>query len=382
MVNPLTKSKKPSVRIIVSNDCLQLRWWYKGERKYLSLGLTATPANYKLADLKARQIELELLTGKYDESLNTYRNDRSKKKIIPIKREVLDLQDIWEKYSEYKTPQLSQSTVATDLVRYSHHIDKLPAKTLEDAIVIRDHLVKTTSPNTAKRCLMHFSAACNWAVRSGLISHNPFRGMSEEIKIPKAKNEENDINPFSEAEINVIITKFEQSSYYNYYAPFITFLFQTGCRPSEAVGLLWKDVASNYSYIFFTGAVTRSLEGLKRKEGLKSQSKRKFPCNEKLRNLLISQRINKEVTPDDLVFPSPEGCFIDINNLRNRGWKKILEEAGLEYRKLYQTRHSWITLCLAKNVPVKQIAKWAGNTPAVIWDHYAGFIDNIAPPEF
>jgi hypothetical protein len=40
---------------------------------------------------------------------------------------------------------------------------------------------------------MHFSAACNWAVRSGLISHNPFRGMSEEIKIPKAKNEENDI---------------------------------------------------------------------------------------------------------------------------------------------------------------------------------------------
>ncbi|NJM86351.1 MAG: hypothetical protein HC847_03155 [Hydrococcus sp. RU_2_2] len=109
-------------------------------------------------------------------------------------------------------------------MRYSNHIDKLPAKTLEDAIVIRDHLVKTTSPNTAKRCLMHFSAACNWAVRSGLISHNPFRGMSEEIKIPKAKNEENDINPFSEAEINVIITKFEQSSYYNYYAPFITLL--------------------------------------------------------------------------------------------------------------------------------------------------------------
>ncbi|MCU0537837.1 MAG: DUF3596 domain-containing protein [Hydrococcus sp. Prado102] len=64
MVNTLTKSKKPSVKIIVSNDRLQLRWWYKGERKYLSLGLTATPANYKLTDLKARQIELELLTGK------------------------------------------------------------------------------------------------------------------------------------------------------------------------------------------------------------------------------------------------------------------------------------------------------------------------------
>jgi hypothetical protein len=34
---------------------------------------------------------------------------------------------------------------------------------------------------------------------------------------------------------------------YSYYAPFVEFLFLTGCRPSEAIGLQWKHVISDYS---------------------------------------------------------------------------------------------------------------------------------------
>jgi len=40
---------------------------------------------------------------------------------------------LWEKYSEFKEPQISQSTYAVDYRRYRNHIKKLPTDDLRDA---------------------------------------------------------------------------------------------------------------------------------------------------------------------------------------------------------------------------------------------------------
>ncbi|BAU08425.1 phage integrase [Fischerella sp. NIES-3754] len=57
------KASKGTVQIKNSNERLQLVFSYTGKRHYLSTGFTDTPANRKLAEMKARQIELDILSS-------------------------------------------------------------------------------------------------------------------------------------------------------------------------------------------------------------------------------------------------------------------------------------------------------------------------------
>ena len=83
------------------------------------------------------------------------------------------------------------------------------------------------------------------------------------------------------------------------------------------------------------------------------------------------------------VFPSPEGKWIDVQNLGRRAWKGILETLDdVEYRKLYQTRHTFITMALKNGVDVKDLAKMVGNSPEIIYRHYAGLSRELFLPEF
>jgi hypothetical protein len=67
------KASKGTVQIKNSNERLQLVFSYTGKRHYLSTGFTDTPANRKLAEMKARQIELDILCGNFDTTLAKYK---------------------------------------------------------------------------------------------------------------------------------------------------------------------------------------------------------------------------------------------------------------------------------------------------------------------
>ena len=104
---------------------------------------------------------------------------------------------------------------------------------------------------------MHLSAACKWAIANELLSTNPFAGMYLELAKPKYKLEEQ-ANPFTYQERDRIIEAFQTHNAgkkgisYSYYTNFVKFLFYTGCRPSEAVGLRWKHINDDCTKIAFT----------------------------------------------------------------------------------------------------------------------------------
>lgn len=125
-----------------------------------------------------------------------------------------------------------------------------------------------------------------------------------------------------------------------------------------------------------------SESGLTCKPGLKTQKKRVFPINNRLASFLKSiQPVEKSDAAK--VFPSPEGKWIDVQNLGRRAWKGILETLDdVEYRKLYQTRHTFITMALKNGVDVKDLAKMVGNSPEIIYRHYAGQSRELFLPEF
>ena len=213
---------------------------------------------------------------------------------------------MWNKYCEFKKPQISPSTYTKDFTRHRNHIAKLPSRSLDDASVIRDHLLAKLTLNSAKRCLTQFKACCNWAVEEGLIEVNPFALMK--IQVPKSASVEHDVNPFTKEERDLIISTFASDRYYCHYTHYVRFLFFTGCRPSEAIALRWKHATDKV--IQFRESVVVSEDGLVVKDGLKTQRKRNYPLTLEVKAIL------NEIRPEDvdlelLIFTSPKGKLVD-----------------------------------------------------------------------
>ncbi|HLO48260.1 MAG TPA: hypothetical protein VK211_07555, partial [Kamptonema sp.] len=112
----------------------------------------------------------------------------------------------------------------------------------------------------------------------------------------------------------------------------------------------------------------------------KTHTIRKFPVNDKLQSLLLEIK-PMIVNPNTSVFLGPRGAAIDGHNFLNGAWKAVLEELAITYRTVYNTRHSFISLCLDSGVQVAQVARWVGNSPQTIWKHYAGLVSTQAVPE-
>lgn len=377
------KASKGSVSVINSNDRLQLRFRVQGKRYYLSTGLADTSANQKLAQLKASEIEKDILYERFDSTLERYRPGAAlgttppTPLTTPTPNAQPQLDELWAKYSEFKKPQISPSTYAKDYIKCRNHISRLPSRSLDNALLIRGYLLEKLTPDAAKRCLTYLKACCTWAVEDGLIEVNPF--MSMKIKAPKGLSEEEDVNPFTKEERDQIIQAFATDRYYRYYTDYVRFLFFTGCRPSEAIALKWKHITS--SLVKFRESVVISENGLVQKEGLKTQKKRDFPITPELQAILNAIK-PAPVNPDASLFRSPRGKLLDQHNFLNRAWKAILKKCGIEYRKSYQTRHTFISLCVEAGINSTAIGRWTGTSAKMIDKHYgATNFTNLRPPD-
>jgi integrase len=369
---------KSRVKITAYKGTLKLRWTLAGKRFSLTDRLKDSPQGWKAAEKVANQIELDILSDNFDPTLQKYKSNSKLRVVIESTKKAPTIQELWKVYVEFRSKTVKESTLYKQYSSITNYLATLPHKSLEDHIKIRNQIWKDKTPNGAKRLLTQLSAMCNWAVNSQLISENPFDGMAQDIKLSKSDNsDEMKVDPFTAQERDRIIAAFASSNYYSHYTPFIQFLFFTGCRPSEAVALKWGKVGSKI--LRFDAALVSGMGKGSARKGLKTQGHRDFPISDQLKAILETVRPSFS-DPEALVFPSPKGTYIDFHNFRNRAWKRILEGLDIQYRKPYQTRHTFITLCLEAGVDAKDIAKWVGNSPEMIYKHYAGNRKNLEVP--
>ncbi|MEH1768992.1 MAG: tyrosine-type recombinase/integrase [Nostoc sp.] len=363
----------------------------KGASRYFSTGLDSTIENRKKAQVLAWTIEEDIAKDNFDWTLNKYKPNNGS--LFQAQEWVWNLEKLWEKYSEFMRSQLAETTFEKDYVRkFANHIKTLPTKDARQAIQIRDWLLANFSTETTKRVLTYISACCRWAVRSKLLPINPFEGLAAEIKGSK-NNATTTIDPFSVKERDAIIAAFEAHKLHKHYVPFVKFLFYTGCRPGEAIALQWKHINIDCTEILFAESYDTKLNIRKTTKTGKS---RRFPCNARLRQLLLEIKPSG-FDPTAIVFPSPRGGLIDASKFTSQVWrgcksgKKIykgivtqLVETGevSRYRPPYNCRHSLITECLERGVPVTQLARWLGNSPEIIFKHYSGVLGENIVPEF
>lgn len=373
-MNTQQKATKGSVGVESFQGRLRIRLprqVYGGKQKYLTLGLADTPENRKEAEAKAWRIEKDILAGYFDSTLAKYRPQKYLTVVEAIKP-AITLSELWDKYTEYRKPQIAETTLRIQYASVRNHIGKLPTKDLKDAIEIRDFLVANLSNDAARRTLTQLAACCEWACESSLVSTNPFRGMAKKIQV--VKDEIDTIDPFTCEERDAIIAAFEQHPCYSYYTPFVKFLFMTGCRTGEAVGLKWKHISSDCKIITFCESVSSQL---KIRKDCKTHKTRKFPCNASLQALLLSIKPGN-CNPESLVFPSKRGVEIRSGHFIDNAWKgrsdrgdgivmRLAKEGKISrYRTQYNTRHTFVTQCLEAGVSVVQVAKWVGNSQKLL----------------
>ncbi|WAL61226.1 Arm DNA-binding domain-containing protein [Thermocoleostomius sinensis] len=393
-MQPRKRQSKGMVSVISTHDRLQLRFHYGGRRYYLTLGLADTQVNRKVAEAKAKLIESDIIYERFDPTLEKYKPQNAlsvANTAAPLPVPKTSLLDLWEKYTQFQQAHLEETTIIRDYGKIEKRIRKFPKPYLEDAIAIQAHLLSEFAAETAKRTLKQLSACCNWAIRKKLISENPFKELAQEVKTKKASKVSR--KPFSKECVAAIISAFEHNTYcskyspisHSYYAPYVKFLFHTGCRPEEAIALKWKHVEKNQIYICEAVATDVRI-----RKTTKTDTPRyfpiNFPINEELRAIFEAVR-PEHPDPNSLVFPARRGKELDTHNFLNRVWKPVVEklvEAGKvkEYLPQYNCRHTFITLCLESGIISRRVADWCGTSVAVIEEHYAGAIAHIQVPSF
>lgn len=300
----------------------------------------------------------------------------SKRRAISLRK----LTEVWRRYSEFKRGQVAPSTYIRDYEKITRRITRLrkEAPYIENAIEIRDWLVKHYSAEVARRTLVQFNACCKWGYESEMLQKNPFEGIQKHIKL--ARPSETAWAAFTTEERDAIIQEFESN--HPYYAPWVKFLFWTGCRPEEAAALRWEHIAMNFSEVLFICAAPSDMKEV---QGTKNRKSTRFPCNPRLQSLL------KELKPSpcdhsSLVFQARTGGRFNYTNFQTRYWRPIIKEmvkrgALSFYLSQYHCRHTWITEAL-NHLSVADVSYLARVSTAVLYQHYAGRSRSITIPEF
>lgn len=98
--------------------------------------------------------------------------------------------------------------------------------------------------------------------------------------------------PFTREEIGAIILAFRTNRYYYHYSDYVEFLFGTGCRTGEAIGLRWKHLSEDCSTVWSGETLSRGV-----RKATKTNRARVVTLTEKLTKMLVYQTSNKRLKP-------------------------------------------------------------------------------------
>lgn len=170
----------------------------------------------------------------------------------------------------------------------------------------------------------------------------------------------------------------------------VAFMEMTGCRPGEALGLRWSDLAGRI-------AIERALSGDEVVDRTKTDRDRAAPLLEPLAADLAALRRSSGDGPTDFVFQKPSGGHwleTDWRNYRSRHfvaalerverdwskWRDSLEDpgvvresvAGLSATRPYDLgRHTHSALMLAAGMTLQRLARIQGHSIRVLDETYS-----------
>jgi integrase len=237
---------------------------------------------------------------------------------------------------------------------------------------MQSQLLTRVSATTAATARVVLGGALKKAVRLGLIPVNPVEG-TDGPKKSKAV-----MYAMSVEETLRFLDSCASSRLGLYYA----LALSTGLRPEEGIALQWPDLEFDERGICHVKRVIHRLDGggWRWHEPKTKSSTRSivFPgelagqlLEHRKRQLEQKLRAGQYWQNNDLVFTSSHGAPLWIRALEKE-FKAILEQAGIPSTvRLYDLRHSFVTLSLLAGVDPKTVSQEAGHASvAFTLDHY------------
>lgn len=370
------KNPKGAVSIEEYRGRIRLRWRYQNKRYTLSHA-HLTEVNLLAARKLALQIEQDMILNQFDFSLYRY---TGKKQQVKTPTDFTGLFEYWVRnYKQMDCEVHTNYNSTRNMIRKWGKVDTTN--------VVKKFNAETNAPVTYNRRLTILRSFIDWLVEQDHWKSNPLQSIQRK-KVKTVKHEKRE--PFTKEEIKRILDALANDTFcskyasnkHSYYYPFMYFLFKTGVRNAEAIGLRVKHVDTVSNIIHIKEVMARTLKSTagrdRVRKSTKNEKERMLPLTQDLLDVILPQIKGKH--PDDLVFPSPTGNPIDDQNFQQRIFKKVLKELSIPERVIYAARHTFGSRCIDEGITPVMTAFLMGNNPETAlrrYTHQLNIPDNL-----
>ena len=224
-------------------------------------------------------------------------------------------------------------------------------------LMIKEYLssLNNIKDRTKKDYLACLKGVIDIAMDAEIISKN----VAADISFKASEKEP--ISPFSVNEVSLLLQN-SDGMFRNY----LGIALYTGMRSGEILGLMHQDILDDRI------TIKRSISKGRVTTPKTLGSIRDIPMFETVRPFIENQKsLSKSLYLFDY-----DKVFIQDASFFKRRWHQLVKDCGIEYRKLYSTRHTFITAMLnSGKFKIMEIAAIVGHTsPEMIMKNYAGFI--------
>ena len=236
--------------------------------------------------------------------------------------------------------------------------------------------IERLSPRTVAKHHRLLSQALKYAVKQGYLSRNPCDFVDPPVWKGKV------MRTLTPAEVEVLFETAED----NYYYPVIYTAVSAGLRQAELLGERWRDIDLDYLSISVSQVLYKRRGICQFKEPKTSHSRRRVAMTPKLALFLgkykadrerLYRELGKELTLNDLVFPSIEGKPLDPCVLTHN-FTRIAKRAGLSGVRFHDLRHTFASLMFLRGAKPKVISEALGHSSvAFTMDVYSHIIEGM-----
>jgi integrase len=140
------------------------------------------------------------------------------------------------------------------------------------------------------------------------------------------------------------------------YGPMVLFAAATGLRPGEWIALEHRDIDPD-DRLVHDGRAFR----VNRLKPTKTNTARAVPLQRSALDALDQLPSRRGAT--SLLFPAPEGGYLDLHNWRSRHWRPAQRAAGIApTRRLYDLRHTFATVALRAGLGTYELSRYMGTS--------------------
>ena len=326
------------MKLTTRNSKLWVTFYHQSKRYKKSLGLDDTKANRKFATNNILpEIQHKLNSGEFF--------NNSKQKVPTVGEFAIT------SFSLHSKSRKASTQYDYEIALRLHILPLLGDKPIDsikpsDIALWQNKLLKKLKPRRVRNVRATLNTIFVDAMNDDIIDKNPI----SRVKTPKIEKVESQAFSMEEMKHIISTAKGELQN-------FCALGFFTGLRSGELIGLKWSDIDFKKKELSVKRAIRMG-------EISTPKTQNSIRTIDIIDNLLPYLQSQFKLTGDKNSFVflnSDNNHYYDIKRIRNLKWKNLLQECDIEYRTIYQMRHTFATIMIENKEDILWVSHMLGH---------------------